>query len=139
VSVLLLDASVWLAARDREDPFHDSSSALVRAAAERPVAALDLTLYEVGNVAVVRWRDQAEAERLLDLVVTASADRLMRLDGELATIAVGVAAAESLSVYDAAYVACARRSGWSLVSGDLRDLVIPGHATSPDAALSAGE
>jgi predicted nucleic acid-binding protein len=136
VSVLLLDASVWLAALDRDDRFHDSSSAIVRTAFEAPVAALDLTLYEVANVALVWWRDRGAAERLLDLVVTASGERLVRVDGELAGAAVSVAAEAGLTVYDAAYVACARRDGWSLVSGDLRNLVRPGYATTPDDAVA---
>jgi len=39
-----------------------------------------------------------------------------------------------LTVYDGAYVATGERHGWTLVSGDVRDLVAPGRAVTPDAA-----
>ena len=44
--MLLLDASVWVAAKDREDPQFDAARELAVDPAH-PVAALDLTLYEV--------------------------------------------------------------------------------------------
>ena len=132
MSVLLLDASVWLAARDRSDRFHTSASALVRHAPVRPVAALDLTLYEVANVAAARWGSQDEADRLVDLVLAATGERLVRVDQERVRAAIALAAEGDLTVYDASYVACSRQSGWPLVSADLRDLVRPGYACTPD-------
>jgi hypothetical protein len=41
------------------------------------------------------------------------------------------------AVYDGAYVAAAHRRGWTLVSGDLHDLVDPGLAVSPTGASTA--
>lgn len=136
MSALLLDSGVWLAARDADDPFHEPAAALVGPRAPEPAAALDLTLYEVGNVATVRWRSPDEAALLVELVLTASEDRLVQVDAVLAGEAISVAAAGGLSVYDAAYVACARRNGWQLISTDLSDLVRPGHAWSPEEALA---
>lgn len=130
---LLLDASVWLAAVDRDDPFHESARALV-AEPGAGRAALDLTLYEVGNVAVRRWRDLGRATRLLRVVVTACGDRLAGVDQELALAAVSLAEEYGLTVYDAAYVAAARRHGWRLVSGDIVDLVDRKLAIAPDDA-----
>lgn len=135
---LLLDASVWLAARDRDDIFHDAARLLVGRAAtdEVAVAALDLTLYEVANVAVVRWRSRTDALELAELVRLACPDTLERVDAGLLADAADAAAEHRLTVYAGAYVAAARRRGWTLVSGDLDDLVRPGLATSPDAVVS---
>lgn len=135
---LLLDASVWLAALDRDDPYHVAARQLLEAAASGTVtlAALDLTLYEVANVAVVRWRSPADAGRLVALVRVACPDTLDRADEELLRQAAAAAARHELTVYDGAYVAAGRRRGWTLVSGDLRDLVTPGLAISPDTATS---
>lgn len=150
---LLLDASVWLAALDPDDRYHAAARALVSAsedagtaaeehedeqtcAAADPVtlAALDLTLYEVANVAVVSWRSQADAERLAELIRLACPATLDRVDEERLREAARIASEHDLTVYDAAYVAAARRHDWTLVSCDLKDLVRPGFAIAPDAA-----
>ncbi len=135
---LLLDASVWLAALDRDDAYHISAQQLIEAAAAgtATLAALDLTLYEVANVAAVRWRSKADAVRLVTLVTLACPSTLARADEELFRTATEIAVRHQLTVYDGAYVAAARRRRWTLVSGDLRDLVDPGFAISPDAAGS---
>lgn len=133
MSRLLLDSSVWLAARDDDDPFHRAAVELVRsAAARRAVAALDLTLYEVANVATTRWKAPIEGERITRLIVTAAGESLVRIGGDLVEQAIALAHAERLTVYDAAYVACARARGWELVSTDLADLVRPGFARTPE-------
>ena len=136
MSDLLLDASVWLATLDRDDSHHAAARKLVEASATgaRTLAALDLTLYEVANVAVVRWSSPADAARLVSLVRLACPDTLERADEELLGEAARIAAEHELTVYDSAYVAAAHRRGWILVSGDLHDLVAPGLAISPDAA-----
>jgi len=67
-------------------------------------------------------------------VLTACAERLVRIDADLADEAVGIADREQITVYDAAYVAAARREGHVLVSGDLADLVDSGLALVSDAA-----
>lgn len=135
---LLLDASVWLAALDRDDPYHAAAQQLLEAAATgaATVAALDLTLYEIANVAVVRWRSPTDAERLAALVMLACPATLERVDEALVRAAAAVAAQHGLTVYDSAYAAAAARRSWTLVSGDLADLVAPGLAISPDAALT---
>lgn len=134
MSAVLIDSSVWLAARDRDDRFHQSATRLIMAAADGAVAAagLDLTLYEVANVAAVRWRSPIEAERLVSLVLSVVGDRLVRVDDVLAAAAVAVSTQQRITVYDAAYVACADARAWSLVSTDLSDLVEPGHAVTPE-------
>jgi predicted nucleic acid-binding protein len=134
---LLLDASVWLAALDRDDSYHAAARQLLEAAAAgtATLAALDLTLYEVANVAVVRWRSTDDAARLVTLVRLACPDTLERADEELLREAAAIASRHRLTVYDGAYVAAGRRRGWELVSGDLGDLVTPGLAISPETAV----
>lgn len=131
---VLLDASVWVAASDPDDPFH-SASAELAVATGRVVAALDLTLYEVANVVGVREGRRTHAEYLVRLIVERCAGDLLRANFDLLDAATGCAAEHGLSVYDAAYVAAARSNGWQLVSLDIRDLVSSGLAVTPDAAL----
>jgi predicted nucleic acid-binding protein len=64
----------------------------------------------------------------------ASADRD---DAHHGSDAAALALERGLSVYDAAYVAAARRRGASLVSLDVADLVRPGLAVLPEEALRA--
>ncbi|HSS04149.1 MAG TPA: hypothetical protein VLK89_03035 [Solirubrobacterales bacterium] len=45
----LIDASVWVAIADPRDRYHAAAHRIV-AGVEQPLAALDLTLYEVANV-----------------------------------------------------------------------------------------
>jgi predicted nucleic acid-binding protein len=134
---LLTDASVWLASRDPDDTAHAVAKQLIEAATLRgpPLAALDLTLYELANVTVRRWRRPREGHRLARLVREACEERLVRVDETLLGQAIDLAEAHNLSAYDAAYVACAHLRGWTLVSLDERDLVGPGHAVLPAAVL----
>jgi predicted nucleic acid-binding protein len=137
---LLLDASVWLASLDSDDRHHGAARRLIESAAtgSTTLAALDLTLYEVANVAVVRWRSPTDAERLVRLVQLACPTTLERADDALLRAAAALAERHRLTVYDGAYVAAAQRRDWTLVSGDLHDLVDPGLAVSPAAASRAG-
>jgi predicted nucleic acid-binding protein len=138
VSVLLLDASVWLASLDADDRHHDAARTLVERAGEGHVqlAALDLTFYEVTNVAVAKWRAPADAGRLDALIRLTCPDTVERVDERLVREAIAIAAEHGITVYDAAYVAAARQRAWTLVSGDFADLVRPGLAVAPGAAVS---
>jgi predicted nucleic acid-binding protein len=147
LSTLLLDTSVWLAALDPDDRYHLTAKALVEFAGDDTtgeddagdgsvtLAALDLALYEVANIAVVSWRSQADAERLVELIRLACPATLERVDGERMRDAATIAIQHDLTVYDAAYVAAARRHDWTVVSCDLKDLVRPGLAVAPDVVL----
>jgi predicted nucleic acid-binding protein len=135
---LLLDATVWLASADEDDPEHEAASILVRRGgdADIDVSALDLTLYEVANVAVVKWKSERHALELARLVEVTCGDGLQRVDPELVREAGALAAERALTVYDAAHVAASRRRGVPLVSIDSR-LVRPGLAITPVQALGA--
>ncbi len=129
--MLLLDASVWIAAVDSEDTYHAAARTLVLDLA-RPLGALDLTLYEIANVMGVLKGEREIATRICRTLLKRSEGRLARVDETLAEQATALAAEHGLTAYDAAYVAVARKHAWTLVSVDLKDLVKPGLAATPD-------
>lgn len=130
---LLLDASVWIAAKDAGDRYFDSARPLVLDP-RRSLAALDLTLYETTNVVAARWRKPGVARELCRAISARCGERLLAVDLELIEAATDIAAEHGLTAYDAAYVAAARRHGWTLISADVADLVSKGLAVAPDAA-----
>jgi predicted nucleic acid-binding protein len=127
--VLLLDASVWVAATDEDDGYYASSRAITIAGGE--LAVLDLTLYEVANAMTRRFKAAAPATAVVQAVLTASG-RVLRANADTITDTLGIATEHGLTAYDAAYVAAARRYGWTLVSTDIKDLVSRGLALAPD-------
>jgi predicted nucleic acid-binding protein len=133
LTALLLDASVWIAAKDGRDRYFEAAR-LLAIDSDRPVAALGLTLYEVANVVGTRKQRGDDAVDLCRLISMRCADRLVAIDAELIRRTVEIVAEHGLTVYDAAYVAVARRNGWTLVSTDVADLVSKGLAVAPDAA-----
>lgn len=132
--MLLIDASIWIAAATPDNRWGRAASDLIRRP-PRPLAALDLTLYEVANVVGVRDGDPAGAKAIASIIRRRCRDRIAPFDEEQFDSALTAAAEHGLSAYDAAYVAAARRHGWQLVSIDVRDLVSKGLAIAPDAAL----
>lgn len=129
--MLLLDASVWIAAADSDDRYHAAARALVLDPA-RPLGALDLTLYEVANVVgAIKGRPEI-ATRIVQTLLKRSEGALARVDEPLVEDATALATEHGLTAYDAAYVAAARKHAWTLVSADLKDLVKPGLAAAPD-------
>jgi len=131
--VFILDASVWVAAKDADDRYFQAARALVLDTAT-PVTALDLTLYEVANVVGSRWRRPDLARELCRTVDLRCEGRIVPVDVDLIEAAIGTAAELGLSAYDAAYAAASRRRQWTLVSTDIADLVSKGLAVTPDAA-----
>lgn len=132
MSTLLLDASVILAAFDSDDDLHGPAQSLL-ADPEVTLATLDLARYEVANVAIRAWRDLDRAAPLLEAIDRISGDGgVMPSTTGLLSRAAKVAEEHMISVYDAAYVAAAERTGGTLVSCDVRDLVGTGLASSPE-------
>ena len=132
-----LDASVLLAARAPENPQHEYARRVVEAPDD--IATLDLARYEVANVTIRQWRDPdraAQLQRMIDVI--SDTGGLLRVDSALAAHMTELADRHGLSAYDAGYVAGASRVGATLVSCDLRDLVEPGHAITPQQACERG-
>lgn len=130
----LLDAGVWIAARDPEDAYHEQARRIVFDF-DRRVAALDLTIYEVANVIGARRGEIPHARHMSQLIVRRCPDSLVRADAAFAGSILDACSEHRLTAYDAAYVAAARRNGWTLVSTDVADLVSKGLAVTPDAAV----
>ena len=131
--MLLLDAGVWIAAKDADEPYCEASRPFVLDTST-PVAALDLTFYEVANAVAAKRQRGGEAVELCRLIAARCLDNVIAVDAQLIQSAVGIVAEHGLTAYDAAYVAAARRYGWTLVSTDIADLVSKGLAVAPDAA-----
>jgi predicted nucleic acid-binding protein len=129
----LIDASGWVAVSDPHDRYHSAAQALV-AEIERPLAALDLTLYEVANVMGPKKGRLRQGRFLLKLIEERCRENLIAANSDLLEPALEIAAKHDLTAYDAAYVAAAQRNGWTLVSADIADLVSKGLAVAPDAA-----
>jgi predicted nucleic acid-binding protein len=132
--VLLLDASIWIAAAAPAGSWYAAAGALVRNPAG-PLAALDLTMYEIANVVGVREGESESAQTLIKVLRRRCEQRIVGVDLDLLELALEIASEHRLSAYDAAYVAAARRTGSQLVSLDVRDLVSKGLAITPDAAV----
>ena len=136
--IAIADSSVLLAAmRKRGEPAHKPAAVLLRAAgAEKlELRMLDPTLYEVGNVIVRAWDAALSVhERALRALEALCGEPIVpTLDDHLAAAA--LAMKEGITVYDAMYVAVARRLGVPLLSLDERDLLGHELAISPTAAV----
>jgi predicted nucleic acid-binding protein len=129
--MLLLDASVWIAAADSEDSYHGAARALVLDPG-RSIGALDLTLYEIANVVGAVKAEREIATRICRTLLKRCEGKLARVDESLLEHAIALTAKHELTAYDAAYVAAAQQRSWTLVSADLKDLVKPGLAAAPD-------
>jgi predicted nucleic acid-binding protein len=132
--MLLLDAGVWIDSAAPDNRWHESAQALIRKPPE-PLAAIDLTLYEVANVIGARERRPEIARTMTEVLRQRCGERILTLDPKLLESTLEVASEHKLTAYDAAYVAAAGRYGWQLVSTDIRDLVSKGLAVTPDAAV----
>jgi predicted nucleic acid-binding protein len=131
--MLLLDAGVWVAAKDADDRYFDTARALVLDT-EQPVSALDLTYYEVANVVGSRWGRPDLARELCRTIELRCEGRVVSVGVEMVDAALALASEHGLSAYDAAYAAASRHAGWTLVSTDIADLVSKGLAVTPGAA-----
>ncbi len=131
MSTLLLDASVILAAFDRDDPHHEPACALL-AAPQVALSTLDLARYEVVNVAIRAWRDPGSVAPLLEAIERIAGDGgVLASTSGLLTRSAELAEQHTISVYDAAYVAAAAAGQRALISCDTRDLVSKGLASAP--------
>jgi predicted nucleic acid-binding protein len=139
VKTFLFDASVWLAALDSDDAQHLASLELLRSAQrnELSLAALDLSLYEVSNVAAVGWSDAAAAHQLVNLIAACCAQTTATVSAELLRSATEIAQRNRITVYDAAYAAAAAEHGWQLVSCDVRDMVSNRLALTPAVVVAS--
>ena len=131
----LIDASVWLASDDDSNSSTEAAEALLTHPDAMP-AALDLTLLEVINV---RSRRKAGTARLpVGREISAiTSGRVMSLSEAELTALEDLCEQHPLSAYDGAYVIASLTRNMKLVSLDMKDLVEPGWAVTPQQALEA--
>jgi len=133
--LIVVDASVLLAAEDLDDVNHDASVALLETGA---LGTLELVVYEVTEVAEIRWRDPEAGRRLRERVWAISEfGAMVRMDRALGERTAELSCEHALNAYDAAYVAAAERLGAPLASCDQRDLVTRGLAKLPEELLAS--
>lgn len=131
MTTVLLDASVILAAFDRDDRCHEAAAALL-ADPSLTLATLDLARYEVTNVAVRAWSAPDLVGPLLAALGRIEDDGgVLESSGALLARAAELAQTHGIAVYDAAYAAAAEAGDRALVSCDVRDLVAKGLARLP--------
>lgn len=134
--MIFLDASVLLASFEEGNAQRQAALVLMTT---RLVGTIDLAVYEAANIADLQWGRPDIGIRVRDVVWQAERfGKLVRVDRDLIDAAARVAAQHHISVYDATYVAGARRVGWQLVSCDVRDLVSKGLARLPADVLADG-
>jgi predicted nucleic acid-binding protein len=130
---LLLDSSVWLAAaRTQGEHAHSHAVALLQRESRRELELrlLDLTVYEIGNVTIRKWRRSGrEADGLVARVLSIAGLPLVPTAAERRE-AHALAEQHGLSVYDATYAAVAQERRLTLVSGD-NGLLRTGLASAP--------
>jgi predicted nucleic acid-binding protein len=131
--MLLVDASVWVAFADETEHYHHDARSLVGSGEK--LATLDLAYYEIANALGVRKDLPQRARNLARLIERRCGEDLVRAEADWIELTLRFAAEHGLTAYDAAYVAAARRFGWTLVSADIKDLVAKGLAVAPDAAV----
>jgi predicted nucleic acid-binding protein len=130
--MILLDASVLIAAYDESDPEHAAAAKLIE---NGDVATIDLAAYEVLNWAELKVGQPVVGNALRALLeALVASGRLVRWDGAMLGALLGVVREHDyLTSYDAAYVVAARQLDAKLVSCDVRDLVGHGLAVLPSA------
>ncbi|HYL72087.1 MAG TPA: type II toxin-antitoxin system VapC family toxin [Candidatus Dormibacteraeota bacterium] len=136
MTALLVDSSVIFKWFHEDGESEVAEARAIRDANQRgtvDACIIDLALYEVGNILLVRLRWNAEdiADQLHDLI-TICGTPFVTTPAWLRDAA-ALAAANRLTFYDAAWAATARGLGITLVSADAA-LLAAGLAQSPAAA-----
>ncbi len=117
---VVVDASVWVAALDPKDSFHEESrDFLRRLVRERtPVMVPSLARLEVACAVARKLRDGAKARRLAEAGFEAVSAAVVPLDDLLMAEALDVGTRLLLRGADSVYAAVAERVGADLVSWD---------------------
>ncbi|MBI4484180.1 MAG: type II toxin-antitoxin system VapC family toxin [Acidobacteria bacterium] len=120
MSPLVVDASVWVAAADPGDAFHETSRAFLRRAVahNRQMILPAFARLEIACALARRLRDVARARALALAVVDAPLVQEQALDPGFLEEAFQCGTQDFLRAADALYAACARRVGGTLMTWD---------------------
>jgi predicted nucleic acid-binding protein len=118
--VLTLDASVWVAALDPRDRFHEASAAFLRAVVERGLSLVGpaFVVVETACAMARRTQDAGAGRRVHDELLANPRLSLEPLTSAFLATAARLGAELLLRGGDALYAAAAERSGAPLVSWD---------------------
>jgi predicted nucleic acid-binding protein len=136
--VLVLDATLWIAAFDPSDAFHDDSVAVLAEAArlDLPLAGPSFVVLEATCALARRVSDPRFAQAASARIAAHPALHLEPLSAELLAEAERVGVERRLRGADALYLATAVRLGCPLLSWD-EELIARGGAQSPRPWLTA--
>ena len=126
---------MWIAAGDRDDSNREAARDLLSKISAEP-AALDLTVLEVINV-MSRANLPDSADLTTDELYRVTRGRVLSLSPAEHRSVEELCQKHPLSAYDGAYVIASLARDLKLVSLDIKDLVEPGWAVTPQQALEA--
>jgi predicted nucleic acid-binding protein len=137
VSVLVVDASVWVGAADASDPSSADSRAFLSAIATRqlPIALPSIARIEVACALARRLRDTSAAQRLADALLASPLVRERPLDADTVRKAITLGTQAFLRGADAIYAALTEHLGATLVAWD-DELVQRAGAVTPTTWLA---
>jgi predicted nucleic acid-binding protein len=137
VSILVVDASVWVGAADASDPSSMDSRAFLSAIAARqtPIALPSIARIEVACALARRLRDTSAAQRLADALLASPMVRERPLDADTVRRAVTLGTRTFLRGADAIYAALTAQLGATLVAWD-DELVQRAGAVTPTTWLA---
>lgn len=120
MSVVVVDASVWVGAADASDPSSADSRAFLAALAARqvPIALPSIARIEVACALARRLRDTNAAQRLADALLASPQVRERPLDADSVRRAVSLGTQGFLRGADAIYAALTEQLGATLVAWD---------------------
>jgi predicted nucleic acid-binding protein len=136
VNVLVVDASVWVAAADRSDRFWESSRRFLAETTGRNIAVVVPAIVEVEVACALarRLRDPDAGRRLGAEIIQSLASEVHEADAAALKGAVAVGTELFLRAGDALYAGLADRVGGQLISWD-EELVDRANAVTPELWL----
>ncbi len=131
---LTIDASVWIAAADATDKFHQPSRSLLRKVAAGRTAVIQPAFgrTEVACALARRLRDGAQARLLTHTLMNRLVTCEIPMDAAFLTATENLGTGQSLRAADALYAEAARQSQSPLVSWDNEHLQRAGGITPSD-------
>jgi predicted nucleic acid-binding protein len=133
VNILVVDASVWVAAADRSDRFWESSRSFLTEAASQNIAVFVPAIAEVEVACALarRLRDTDAGRRMGAEMIRSLASEVHATDTVTIKGAVAVGTELFLRAGDALYAGLADRVGGQLISWD-EELVSRANAVTPE-------
>lgn len=138
MSAFTIDASVWVAALEHRDHFHEPSVALLREleSTRARLWAPSLVLLEVSCALARRTREATIGDAAASRLRSHPLLSLRALDAELLDVARSIGTQRYLRAADALYLATATLEAAALVTWDA-ELLARGDAVTPTQALQS--